>query len=47
MPYEDASAICGVPLSNPWARRDLRICVREDIPLTVPAGLFLSVLRQK
>jgi DNA-binding transcriptional LysR family regulator len=47
MPYEDASAICGVPLSDPWARRDLRICVREDIPLTVPAGLFLSVLRQK
>jgi DNA-binding transcriptional LysR family regulator len=46
MPYEDASAICGIPLSDLWARRELRICVRDDIPLSVPASLFLSMLRQ-
>jgi DNA-binding transcriptional LysR family regulator len=46
-PYEEASGICGIPLSDPWARRELRICVREDIPLTVPASLFLSLLQQR
>ena len=45
-PYEEASAIRGIPLSDPWALRELRICVRDDIPLSVPASLFLSVLRQ-
>jgi DNA-binding transcriptional LysR family regulator len=46
-PYEEASGICGIPLSDPWARRELRICMRNDIPLTVPASLFLSLLQQR
>jgi hypothetical protein len=33
-----------VPLSEDWARRELRICTRKGLPLPAPARLLLDFL---
>jgi DNA-binding transcriptional LysR family regulator len=39
-------AIRAVPLSDDWARRNLAICVKDEVKLTASARLMLNHLRQ-
>ncbi|MBC9206089.1 LysR family transcriptional regulator [Roseomonas aerophila] len=41
-PFEAVLGIRGIPLSDPWAERQARICYREAAGLTVAARLFLA-----
>lgn len=41
-PYEGSMRLKGVRLLDPWARRVLKVCVREIATLPVPARFFLS-----
>ena len=45
-PFQDVIGVRAIPLSDAWARRDKRICVRD--PSTMPASsrLFLAHMRQ-
>lgn len=40
----DPARIAMVPLSEDWARRELRICTRRGLPLPAPARLLLDFL---
>jgi len=43
-PYEAGMKIRGIPLSDPWAQRQLYLCVREERFLTVPTRLLVAYL---
>lgn len=44
LPYCAALGLVGIPLSDPWGLRTLRICHRDRATLTVSARLFLDHL---
>lgn len=43
-PFEDASRICSVPLSDPWANRALSIYVQQGRPLPFAARSLIAFL---
>jgi DNA-binding transcriptional LysR family regulator len=46
-PFQDAIGVCSVPLSDPWAHREIRTCIRNDVALPAPVRLFLTHLMQE
>lgn len=46
VPFQAAIGIRAIPLSDAWARREKRICIREPSGLTASARLFLAHVRR-
>ena len=46
VPFQDVIGVRAIPLSDAWARRDKRICVRNPSTLPASARLFLAHIRQ-
>jgi DNA-binding transcriptional LysR family regulator len=46
VPFQDVIGVRAIPLSDAWARRDKRICVRDPSALSASSRLFLAHIRQ-
>jgi DNA-binding transcriptional LysR family regulator len=46
-PYVRSLALASLPLSDPWATRQLHLCARSDSPLPAAAGLLFEHLKRQ
>jgi DNA-binding transcriptional LysR family regulator len=46
VPFQQTAGVRAIPLSDAWAHRDKRICVRDPSSLPASARLFLTHIRQ-
>lgn len=46
VPYAEAIGLACIPLVDSWARREMRICLRDEAALTVAARLFVRHLQR-